>query len=197
MDKGFITIVITSPEEVKDEHIKIMRLLNAGVDYVHIRKPNHSLSDIKRLIENIDYPLRKRLKLHGHFELLNEMNLGGVHLNSRNHEPPENASNISKSCHSLNELKDARNYEYVTLSPIFDSISKMGYKSKFDIDKLSNFIARKRVIALGGISPDTFLLLKSKGFYGAALLGYIWNDDFQLRLSELKDIIVKIQKQDA
>lgn len=72
----FKVIVITSPGYVKNEASKITRLLDAGVDYVHIRKPDWTLRDVRNLVEDVPYPLRQKLKLHGHFELLNEMRLG-------------------------------------------------------------------------------------------------------------------------
>lgn len=71
-----------------DEANKISLLLDAGVDYVHIRKPDWSLRDVRNLIEDIPYNLRSRLRLHGHFGLTAEMNLGGVHLNRRNPVAP-------------------------------------------------------------------------------------------------------------
>lgn len=185
MAKDFLVNVFTSPEPISNEAEKINRLFETGVDYVHVRKPDSSLRDIKNLIEDIYYPFRKRIKLHGHFELLNEMTLGGVHLNKRNPLPPHTAIEISKSLHSIDELKESENFAYVTLSPIFNSISKVGYDSKFNLDRLSPYLTGKKVLALGGITPDKFLLLKEKGFSGACLLGYIWEGDFDNVLTEL------------
>ena len=45
---------------------------------------------------------------------------------------------------------------------------------KKDLEKISSFIRGKKVIALGGVTPDKFPFLKSKGFLGAALLGYFF-----------------------
>lgn len=191
----FKVVVITDPGHVADEAAKIGMLLNCGVDYVHVRKPDWSLREVKNLIEDIPYGVRKRLKLHGHFELLHEMNLGGAHLNQRNKTAPYTAINVTRSCHTLEELKDISQYEYVTLSPIFDSISKSGYLSRFNLDNLSEIVSDKDVIALGGVSPDKFLLLRQKGFSGAALLGYIWSGDFAEKVAELKRSIDSINKQ--
>ncbi len=158
------------------EAANIEHILYGGIDFVHIRKPGASLRDIKNLIEDIPYALRKRLKLHGHFELLNEFNLGGVHINSRCPIAPPTAHAISRSCHSLEELEDCEKYEYVTLSPIFDSISKSGYRSAFDLDEIKGKIRSKNVIALGGVDPAKFHILEETGFAGAAMLGCVWND---------------------
>ena len=74
----------------------------------------------------------------------------------------------------MEELEFASDYDYVTLSPIFDSISKQGYKSAFKLMELKNKIKGKKVVALGGVTPDKFSYLKSIGFKGAALLGYFF-----------------------
>lgn len=92
MAELFKTIVITSPYEIENEANKIRMLLESGVDRVHIRKPDSSPAEVKELIEQIPYPLRRKLTLHGHFHLLDEMNLGGVHLNSRNPNAPKTRS---------------------------------------------------------------------------------------------------------
>lgn len=175
MDK-FLKIAITEPDPLPDEATLIERLIDGGIDYVHIRKPQASARDIKNLIENIHYPFRRRLKLHGHFDLLNEFNLGGAHINSRCPVAPSSAINVSRSCHTLEELDECKKYEYVTLSPIFDSISKQGYRSAFDLQDLSGKIKGKNVIALGGVVPEKFSILQECGFAGAAMLGCVWKD---------------------
>lgn len=175
MDR-FLIIVITEPGHVSREAQKISALLNAGVDYVHIRKPQWSLREVRNLIEDIPYPYRKRLKLHGHFGLLDEYNLGGAHLNSRCPSAPPTAEALSISCHTIADTIGREGMEYVTLSPVFDSISKQGYKSAFDLNSLKTQISAKNVIALGGVTPDSIPILRDAGFYGAAMLGYVWKD---------------------
>ena len=99
---------------------------------------------------------------------------------------------MTKSCHSLDEISLAEGYDYVTLSPIYDSISKAGYKAKFDIDSLRPVIAGRKVIALGGVTPEKFGELAEKGFSGASLLGYIWNGDFDTSLLLIKEAVSKL-----
>lgn len=185
----FQIIVITNPEEIDQEAFKIICLLESGVSGVHIRKPNASLREVKNLIEEIPYSLRSKLQLHGHFELLNEMNLGGAHLNHRNPNPPSTALSLSKSCHSLSELSEIEEFKYVTLSPIFNSISKKDYKSKFNLQEIekTGVLRGKNVIALGGITPQSFGMLKRIGFTGAALLGFVWQNDFNKVIESIKN----------
>lgn len=172
----FLIIVITEPGHVNREAEKISALLAAGVDYVHIRKPHWSLREVRNLIEDIPYSFRRRLKLHGHFGLLDDFNLGGAHLNSRCPSAPPTAKALSRSCHTIAETASCKGMEYVTLSPVFDSISKTGYKSAFDLKCLKTQICAKNVIALGGVTPESIPVLRDTGFYGAAMLGYVWKD---------------------
>lgn len=175
---SFKIIVFTAPEFTDDEAGKITRLLQADAcDRVHIRKPLWDANQVACLISRIPESLHHRLSIHDHFELTQRFpKLGGVHLNSRNPQAPEGIS-ASRSCHSTDELTDAPRYSYITLSPIFDSISKAGYSAAFDLDTLADALAAyNNIIALGGIRPEHFAILKATGFAGAALLGFVWND---------------------
>ena len=68
-------------------------------------------------------------------------------------------------------------YEYVFLSPIFNSISKQNYNTKFTLHELHQAsdigLIDSKVIALGGITPDNIATTMQLGFGGAAVLGYI------------------------
>ena len=111
--------------------------------------------------------------------------LKGIHWNARNQEfKLEGAywqkASISRSCHSIPEVEMYKNqYQYVTLSPIFDSISKQGYKAAFSESDLKSAIEKgiinQQVIALGGIDTSNIHQLATMGFGGAAVLGVIWN----------------------
>lgn len=174
----FLILAITSPFFHKDEAKKITLLLENGeADYIHIRKPGSSINEMRNLIKNISEEYHHVLKLHDHFDLAKEFKIGGVHLNSRNNFPPANIKSVSKSLHSLKELESAHFYDYVTISPVFNSISKKGYESRFHFSDLVNAIKDKpNIIALGGVTPERIPLLKDSGFYGAAMLGYFFPD---------------------
>ena len=90
----------------------------------------------------------------------------GIHLNSRNPIAPDNYSgHISASCHTLEEVQeDKKTCDYVFLSPIFDSISKEGYSSKFTPEAIREAVKAdiidKKVIALGGIDEENILRVR-------------------------------------
>jgi len=70
-------------------------------------------------------------------------------------------------------------FNYVLMSPVYDSISKQGYRSGYSKDELKQAqesgVIHEKVVALGGISEVNLAEIKSLGFGGAALLGDIWN----------------------
>ena len=175
--KPFKTIVITAPGDTPDEVRIIERLLRSGAaDIVHIRKPEASPDEIRQLLLAIPADLHPRLRLHSHFSLCEEFAIGGIHLNKRFPIPPAGYRHISRSCHSLEEISGACSpYEYVTLSPIFDSISKEGYRAAFSPEECAQAASSSRIVALGGVEPEHLGRLRKAGFYGAALLGAVWN----------------------
>jgi len=172
-------IVITHPDFIAEEATKINTLFDSGLEILHLRKPKASKEEYIALLDNICSYYHSKIKIHEYFELTNDYELLGVHLNARNPVYGGNKQvQISKSCHSLNELSAIDEYDYVFLSPIFDSISKEGYASNFSDEVLKEAscqgIINKKVIALGGIDQTKLSLIKHYAFGGVAVLGSIW-----------------------
>ena len=172
-------IVVTSPVFLSDEATFLHRLLANGVDIIHLRKPGASAADCARLLEELSAEDRSHIVVHDFFELAEPYGLRGIHLNARRNIVPEGYSgHVSRSCHSLEEVKQHKdNCNYVFLSPIFDSESKQGYASAFTDATLCQAseqgILDNKVVALGGVTPDKIHYLKSLNFGGAAMLGCI------------------------
>jgi len=171
-------IVITSSERVEQEAEKINALFEAGMEILHIRKPDFSKKEYINLLDKIKQEYHHKIKIHEFFELTENYNLLGVHLNVRNpNYTGKKKLNVSKSVHSTEELENIDEYDYVFLSPIFDSISKKGYLSNFDDEILLSASEsgkiNQKVIALGGINQQTLPLLKKYAFGGVAVLGGI------------------------
>ena len=188
-------IALTPELEHPDEIMFITSILDSGFDYVHIRKPGFSIKQMREYIMAIPAQYYNRLKIHNHFELANEFNLAGIHLNMHCNTIPANCENLmkSRSCHSKDELTDTAQYEYVFLSPIFDSISKNGYKSRFSYGNLleifKNNNLQGKIIALGGVMPFHLKQLHQLGFAGAAFLGYLFNSNTIESLSKKLETI--------
>jgi thiamine-phosphate pyrophosphorylase len=87
----------------------------------------------------------------------------------------------STSIHTMEEYNALPDhFSYAFLSPVFDSISKPGYKAE-----RFNFSEKKespvKVISLGGIRAGNVSEAIQMGFDGVALLGTIWNSENPVR----------------
>lgn len=176
-----MTIVITLPTFIVGEAERIAQLLQRkDVDRIHIRKPHSTEDEIEALLKELPSDLYKHLVLHDHHHLAVKYNLLGVHLNSRNPQPPKDwKGSVSRSCHSLPEIIEWKpRCDYLSLSPIFDSISKQGYSSAFTHEELKKAaeegIIDNKVLALGGVTFNKLDYIRSLGFGGAMILGDAW-----------------------
>lgn len=183
-------IVITSPGYISDEADKINSLFEVGIRRLHLRKPDATSEDVARLVAQIDEQWYDKISVHYHFDVAEAFSLGGVHLSGRTPEAPKRWSGlISASCHTLEEVaQKKRRLDYCFLSPIFDSISKIGYESAFDIEQLQvardNQLIDNKVIALGGVSEENLDTIKKLGFGGYAILGALWRIEEKEKIAE-------------
>lgn len=189
-------IVITLPQFFDGEADAITQKFQSGLQRLHLRKPDSSVGECRDLLQQIPACYHCRIVIHDHFELAEEFCLHGVHLNRRHPEPPVGwKGSVSCSCHSLEELKAKKErvwrveteegvlektFDYLSLSPIFDSISKSGYQAAFTSEQLRQAKAEGlidgRVMALGGICRDNADEVLGYGFGGVMVLGDAWGD---------------------
>lgn len=173
-------IVITQPDFIPGEVLFIDKLFSHGLDLLHLRKPESDIRDCKRLLDKISPEWLPKIVVHDYFELCSEYGLGGVHLNGRNPMPPQgHKGTLSRSCHSLEEIETYMTCcDYLTLSPIFNSVSKQGYMAAFTADQLlaakSKGLINQKVVALGGVTLQNIPQVKDFGFGGVAVLGDVW-----------------------
>lgn len=172
-----LTIAITYPYAIDKEDVIIRHLLANGFDIVHLRKPDANIDYCRELLGRLTPLELACIVVHDYYALYEEYALRGVHLNHNiSSYPPHYRGTRTRSCHSFDEVvKYKEECDYLFLSPIFDSISKRGYLSKFSHNELLNASIRgiidDKVIALGGVTPDKIRYLKSLHFGGAAMLG--------------------------
>lgn len=159
----------------------IDKLFGHGLDLLHLRKPGASADECRDLLERIPERWRGQVVLHEHFELAEAYGAHGIHLNRRNPQAPEGyGGSVSCSCHSLEEVAANKpRRQYVFLSPIFDSISKVGYAAAFPEEQLRQAakerLIDRQVVALGGVTATNIAALKAWHFGGAAFLGDVWS----------------------
>ena len=174
-------IEITPPGIVDREVFIIKRLLAEGISIVHLRKPEAGIHECRRLLEGLDRQERARIIIHDYPQLYEEFSLKGIHVNKNITDLPVGYNGFrTRSCHSFEELRRYKDeYDYLFLSPIFDSISKVGYKSAFTEEELQKAaeegLIDEKVIALGGVTFDKIPLLEKLNFGGAAMLGAIYS----------------------
>ena len=184
-------IAITTPMADENDVCLIRQLLEKGIDVIHLRKPDTDIHYCRSLLVELTLQERNRIIIHDYPELYEEFSLKGIHIN-RNiiNRPDDYAGSKTRSCHSFEEVKQYKNgYDYLFLSPIFNSISKIGYNAAFSEEELKKAsvegIIDEKVIALGGVTFDSLPYLNKLNFGGVAMIGSLYN----IRgLDNLKDI---------
>ena len=185
----FRLVLLSAPTALPDEARLLAAVLGAGSETLHLRKPNWPAAQVESLIQAIPEQFHSRLVLHGHPELVRRYRLGGLHLTAAARAATVcrpallPGQSLSTSFHALAEISQhRRRYDYVFLSPIFDSLSKPGYGSAFELPELRAFFQRRAVrpgyqppvLALGGIEAQNLALVQATDFAGAAVLGTLW-----------------------
>jgi thiamine-phosphate pyrophosphorylase len=181
-------IVISPPEDYPRETRAVGRILQQSPVLFHLRKPGYSRGKLEAYLSRIPGGLHNRIVVHGHPDLIDRFALKGVHFTEsqrrqdwraitaiRRQRP---ACSISSSFHRIDDiLQDAFAFDYIFLSPVFDSISKTGYPAAFDNEALKRFLSGTgyKVAALGGVDGRRIAAVTAMGFWGAAVLGAVWS----------------------
>lgn len=186
-------LVITPSTSIEHELTQTISLLENGLQTLHVRKPKFTTKQVREYIETIPPQFHKNLVIHSHHELAIEYNLKGIHYTKshlkdnfknwwRQKRIKISQKHFSKSCsHTrLASLYDEHKYEfdYVFLSPIFDSLSGK-YQSGFYEEGIKAAIQKsgKKIIARGGIEIQRIEKINELGFYGMALFSCLWKKE--------------------
>ncbi|RZK98580.1 MAG: thiamine phosphate synthase, partial [Hymenobacter sp.] len=144
-------LVVISAECHSLELRVLPQLFELGLAVFHVRKPAWSRAETEAYLQAIPSQYHGRLVLHAHYELALRYPVKGVHLTekARQHSTIGQllrqlpGRSVSASFHSLAAVaRHRRRYDYVFLSPIFDSLSKVGYGSGFDLAEVAAFLPR-------------------------------------------------------
>lgn len=180
-------IIISPPESLRDEPVQVAHMLEQLPVTVHLRKPGQDTTRIAHYLDQIPAGLHPCIMVHSHSELLSRFNLKGIHFTEKDRldrlphirrlRQRRLAGCLSSAFHQIPDIPDGDGlFDYIFLSPIFDSISKVGYQAAFDHDGLKNYLSQtdQSIIALGGINEMRLPLAAALGFSGVAVLGAVW-----------------------
>lgn len=181
-----MVIVISNPTSIKDEHLIINQLFDAGLECFHLRKPGSSPNELQYLLSRIEKKNHSGIALHQHHELADSFGIHRFHYTGEDRKSltkkdldkhNEKAETISTSIHDLEEYQMLScSFDYVFFGPVFNSISKPDYNSTLKSDFKIPLLRKIKMIALGGIESSKITRIKEYGFDGAAVLGNIWTD---------------------
>jgi len=146
-------ILFSYPTKVDNEVALINELMTSEkYDLFHLRKPSWSKEEVEQIYNSLDDEVKAKTIIH---------------------------EAGKQSCHTFDEVDALEGKEdYCFLSPVFDSISKQGYKANFDKEELRKFLKKERnikVIALGGITEENYSEVIQLGFDGGAFFGSVWD----------------------
>lgn len=182
-------IVISASEKRENEAHIITKLFENGLENFHLRKPKMSTRSLKELISEIPSQFHNRIIIHTHHKLARHFKLKGIHL-TKTHLKRRFKTRLtmmmigfknpgiikSRSFNKISSLfEEEINYDYVFLSPVFDSLTSK-YQSGFTEHTLRSSLEKTKfnVIARGGIALSSIEKARDLGFKGVALYSFIW-----------------------
>ena len=196
-------IVISNSSAVENEVQIITALFELGLETFHLRKHKFSTKQIKKLLNEIPSHFHNRIVLHSHHKLARTYDLKGIHMTklhkrrklrtwyvTRTVQIRKPKILITTSYSNMGQLLDTNkqicNYDYVFLSPIFDSLSSK-FQSGFTEFSLKSAMGKTNllVIARGGVDVNAVEKANAIGFHGIALYSCLW---------KRKDPIVEFNK---
>ena len=192
-----LDLIVISPEaDYPNELDWVIKLFEAGLERYHIRKPGMTDQQVFDYLQAIPSKWRSRVVPHQHHAAVEPMGLGGWHfkdnkvqLSRADHWRSIRSVGqlLSRSIHSLDDLnEDLSGWDYVFLSPVFQSISKQNYGPQWEDTQLSAALHyckdayQTKVYALGGVDETRVADVCEMGFDGMALLGAIWATRYPL-----------------
>jgi len=190
MKPDFLIAVLTLPGGFPGEAACLTDLLEAGVGRLHLRKPEMGLPELEELVARLASRWASRLVLHYQPRLALRYGIPQMH------GPVEMGKGtglkVSTSVHSWEEFAALpAGLEYAFISPLFDSISKQGYLANSGLLTIPEGVLPCRPLGLGGVGAGTIGELVRRGWTGAAVLGWIWEerDRAVQRFEQLKRIV--------
>ncbi|MES2132963.1 MAG: thiamine phosphate synthase [Bacteroidota bacterium] len=180
-------VVISSSTTVSNEASLINQLFEEGLAVFHLRKPDSTEYELTTLLKQINPMYYSKVALHHFHYVAKHFGINRLHYTGSHREQiaedtllsyKSEGMILSTSVHTIEEYYDlSGHFNYTFLGPVFDSISKPGYKAKeFDVKSIDKKKSVK-LIALGGIDEANCSKAYRMGFDGIGVLGSIWNNE--------------------
>ena len=193
-------LLLSNPTFFVEEDKILATLFEDGLDMLHLRKPGSEPVYCERLLTLLPSRYHNRIVANDHFYLKEEFGLAGIHISHHNPNLPKGyKGQKSCTCYSLEDLAECkRNFDYVILKNVFDSISEPTYKSRYTMEQLKEASRRglidRHVMAQGGISLELIPKVRDLGFGGAVIRGELWKR-FNIHSGmDFKDLILHFHR---
>lgn len=184
-------IVISNSGIMENEAIIVTKLFEAGLETFHLRKHKTSTKKTRDLISAIPSHFHNRIVIHSHHNLARYFKLKGIHLTKTHKKrkfrtwlilkliklknPHIIISTSYDTIGKLFEHSESYNYNYVFLSPIFESITSK-FQGGYTTHSLKSALIKSeyKVIARGGVDINAIEKAHEIGFEGLAFYNSIW-----------------------
>lgn len=190
-------ILMTKSTFFVEEDKIITTLFEEGLTNLHLFKPGAEPIYSERLLTLLPEEYYGKITVHDFFYLKEEYRLKGIHIDNPTKEPPlQYKGHISRTCRSLDELKDMKKKsDYVFLKNVFSTPSALPSFSQEELKSAhKRGLIDKKVYALGGVSLDNIKMAKDMGFGGVVICDDLW-DRFDIHHEQdYKDLILHFEK---
>ncbi len=202
-------IVISKAVLMENEAQLITKLFELGLETFHLRKPKISTKLTKEFLNNIPKQFHNRIVLHSHHNLARKYDVKGIHL-TKLHKKRKWATwyniritkiknpkiIITSSYNTIGNILEPNytyNFDYVFLSPIFDSLTSR-FQGGFTEFSLKSALSKSKlkIIARGGVDVSCIEKAQNIGFDGVALYSNLWKAKDPI--GEFNLVIEKFQK---
>jgi thiamine-phosphate pyrophosphorylase len=194
-------VLFTSNDKFRSEIYIVIKLLENGLENLHIKKNDFTKKQLKSYINQIPDKFHSKLIIHSHYSLIFKFKLKGLHISRQFRNKKfkfkmllftikyfKRRINISCSCHNIDKLLEIpKHYSHVFISPIFNTENNIN--PLFPLKTLENIIPQLdfKVYATGSVNLNNIHQIQGIGLEGVGLKGSIWFNDDKQPLTHFKE----------
>lgn len=183
-------VVITQSQKSDIEIPSIIKMFEAGLETLHLRKNRFSTKELDAYINEIPVYFHNRIIIHSHHKLALKYDLKGFHFTSTHLQhkfklwwntkmiylrKPHLVKTISYKRISDLYVEQKVKTDYCLLGTMFHNVSGELY-SGFYPETITALLKKsgQKIYARGGINEKSIKLAYEIGFHGVALYGHLW-----------------------